>query len=138
REESDVRVSAADDDEARPGPARVPRVQGIGPAPQAEPERLAVEGIEVPTDEIPQGVAARRVPRQEDHVREHEDRAEPDAEVAVEVEREKYVPPQEDEERRREDERVPVRVWDEEREARLAGVARVRVGGRPVRRRPDE
>src|SRR5439155_1133238 len=48
------------------------------------------------------------------------------------------VPPQEDKERGREDERVPVKVLDEERKARFARVALARIRNGARRRRPKE
>ena len=97
-----------------------------------------MERVEVSADEIAERMTAERIAREERHVREHEDRAETDAEVAVEVEREDRVPPQEDEERGREDKGITVQVLDEERESRLAGVALARVRDRAGRRRPEE
>src|SRR5438876_255887 len=81
----------------------------------------AVEAVEVAAHEVAQRVAARRIAREQDHVGEHEDRTQADAEVPAEVERVEGVSPQEDEQRGREDQRVAVQVLDEERKARLTG-----------------
>src|SRR5438045_4036160 len=81
RQQTDVEVGGCDDDEARPRPACVAGVQGVGPAPEPEAERLSVERVEVSADEIAERVTAERIAREERHVREHEDRAETDAQV---------------------------------------------------------
>src|SRR5258708_39559549 len=74
RDEPDVEVGEADDDEARPGPPVVPPVQLVRPGPEAEAERGAVERVEVPADEVACRVAAGRGPRGEGEGREHADR----------------------------------------------------------------
>ena len=97
-----------------------------------------MEAVEIAAHEIAQRVAARRIAREQDHVGEHEDRTQADAEVPAEVERVEGVSPQEDEQRSREDQRVAVEVLDEERKACLTRIARPRVGHRAGRRRPEE
>ena len=97
-----------------------------------------MEAVEIPADEIAERVAAERVAGEEHDVREHEDRPEADAEATVEAEGSERVPPQEDEEPGREDQRVPVKVLDQERKARLAGVRLARIGNRARRRCPEE
>src|SRR5205807_10063730 len=87
-EKADVKVREADDDQTRPGPARVSRVQPVGPAPEAIAERLAVEAVEVAADEIAQRMAARGVAREQDDVRQHQHGPEPDPEAPAEIERE--------------------------------------------------
>src|SRR5438132_34973 len=138
RQKADVQIRGSDDDEARPRPARVARVQGVGPAPEPEPQRLSVERVPISADEIAKRVTGDERVGEKCDVGEHEDRAEADAEVAVEVEGSERVPPQEDKERGREDERVPVKVLDEERKARFARVALARIRNGARRRRPKE
>ena len=69
-----------------------------------------MEGVEVAADEIARGVAAERVPAEQQDVDEHDQRAEPDAETPVEVEGKEHVPPEDREHRDREIEGVAVQV----------------------------
>src|SRR2546428_7084547 len=138
REKADVEVGEGDDDEARPGPARVPRVQPVGERPEPEAQRLSVEAVEIAAEEIAHRVAGERVAGEEQDVREHDERPETDAEPSAEVEREDRVPPQEREDDRGEVQEVAVEVLDDEGEARLAGVAAAHVGDGARRGRPEE
>src|SRR5258708_38848006 len=95
RDQPDVEVGEADDDEARPGPAVVATVQLVRPGPEAEAERRAVERVEVAADEVARRVAAERVAGEGDDVREHDRGPEADAEATVKSERPDGGPPQE-------------------------------------------
>src|SRR5206468_2860801 len=117
-----------DAEEAEPGPARMSRVQLIGPAPQSKAERLAVERVEVAADEIARGVTSEGVARKEHDVRDHDQRPETDAEPAAEAQRRDRVEPQDREHRDREVERVAVKVLKVEWEAGLAAILRARIG----------
>src|SRR5438132_4801940 len=92
REKAYVEVGEGDDDEARPGPARVPRVQPVGERPEPEAQRLSVEAVEIAAEEIAHRVAGERVAGKEQEGREHDERPEPDADTAVGGVRETIVP----------------------------------------------
>src|SRR5439155_1608418 len=77
REKADVEVGEGDDDEAGPGPARVPRVQAVRERPEPEAQRLSVEAVEIAPEEIAHRVAGERVAGEEQDVREHDERPEP-------------------------------------------------------------
>src|SRR5205807_2051118 len=52
RKQADVEIGGGDDDEARPRPPCVPRVQRVGPAPESIAERAAVEAVEITANEV--------------------------------------------------------------------------------------
>src|SRR5580692_4668309 len=84
--EMDVHVGDDDAEHAAPGPHRVTLVEHCHPTPGAV-ARLTQLGlrvaVEAPSDQVPPRVTTERVPAEQDHVDQHDDRAESDLDVAI-------------------------------------------------------
>ena len=103
------------------------------------PDRVLGEVLEPPAGDVPARVARERVRPDRHHVDQHDDRAEPDAEVAVRpAERLRDVVGEQDRDRDRQVKEVAVQVLHDQREPGLASVGRVRLAHRARGRRPPE
>src|SRR4051794_23696646 len=123
--EPDVEVGERDRGQADPRPLHVLQVEDVDAAPglvARARRRRAGEAVEAAADEVAQRVAAEREGGQADHVPEQDERAEPDAEAAVEEERAPRVVPEEPEHDDRQVQEVPVHVLEDQRERGLAAV----------------
>src|SRR4051794_35246238 len=139
RPQPDVGVRHQERPERRPRQLHVPGVElrHLGPQPVAG--RVLGEVPQPAADEVAAGVAGGRVGPEEHHVDEHDQRAEPDAEAAVRaVEGPDHVVGVDQRDDDGGVEEVAVRVLEDQREPRLAGVLPVRLGDGTRRRRQPE
>src|SRR5262245_42737908 len=108
RDQPDIQVGQGHEDQADPGPARVPGVEGRHLAPHPVADGGLGEAVEAAAAEVPAGVAGQGVEGQEDGVDEQDYGAEADAPPVGEVERPQRVPGEDHRERQGEVEEVPV------------------------------
>lgn len=120
---TDVKVREADGDETRPGQKHVAIVQEADAAPGGETgfaEGGAGETVEFSSGEMAEGVAGKRVQREHDDVDAHDQSAEADSEMAIEIVGEDGVVPEKSKEHEREVEEIPVKILEDKRKSRFA------------------
>src|SRR5215813_6942093 len=126
-DETDVEVGRADRDEADPRERHVVRVQ----AARAPPHRVlrargaaAREAVEPAADEMARRVAREAVARERGRAREQDERADAQAEGETVAHGIHHVPPEKEEVHEGDVEEVAVEILEDQREGRLATVAR--------------
>ncbi len=118
-----VEIGGADGDQAAPGQKHVPFIEKTDSPPGCVAglaESGAREAIELPSGEMPQRVAGKRVERQQNNVRGQDKCAQADAEVAVEVESLNNVMPEKQNEHDCEVEKITVNILQDEGKLRFA------------------
>src|SRR4029077_3605440 len=86
-------------------------------------ERGAGETVEFSACEMAEGVAGKRIQREHDDVDAHDQSAEADSEMAIEIVGERGVVPEKSKEHEREVEEIPVKILEDKRKSRFALVA---------------
>ncbi len=106
-----VKIGGADGDQAAPGQKHVALIQKSDAAPggmAGYAEGSARKAIEFAAGKVAQRVAGKRVEREQDDIRGQDERADADAEVAVEVEGHDSVVPKKQNEHDRHIEKIAV------------------------------
>src|SRR5262245_49977968 len=125
----DVRVGEDHREKGRHRVRAVPRVELGHEVPEPVAQRVLGEMLEPTADDMPAGMAGKRVSPQHHQVNPDDHRTETDAEAAVlTVERDHRVVRIDEQQDRGEEEEVPMEDHDDQREAGLAGVLLVRLG----------
>lgn len=125
RHETDVQIGEANGNHAHPGPKHVVFVEAGDPTPSGVvhgTECGAGEAVELASGEMAERVARESVDAEQDDVEEHNERADADAEVALEDEGAYRVVPKEGDEKDCDVEKVAVKILENERKARLAAI----------------
>src|SRR6476659_8509754 len=88
RQEADIQVGQRDGDQARPRPAHVEEVHPGRTAPELVADLgapAAREAVQVPTDQVAEGVTGQRIARQQEGVEEQDQRPQHDPPYHVEM-----------------------------------------------------
>jgi len=117
-----IEIGGADGNQAAPGQKHMALVEKTNAAP-SRVTGLAKSGarktIELPTGEMPQRMAGKRVERQQNDIRSQDKSAQADAEMPVEVEGLNNVVPEKQNEHDCDVEKITVKVLKDERKLRL-------------------